>query len=202
MKMYRILFLIAATGLFSAASASDIDAKMSACNDCHGDNGVSQWTDVPTIAGIDAFGHADALFQFRDKELPCSESKYRKGDTSRAATSMCAVAAALSDDEIEALADAYSALPFVPAKQPFDAAMAKAGAAVHDKLCDQCHSEGGSNVEDEASILAGQWAGYLEAAFANYLSGDRPQDKKMEEKMKALSADDVKALVNYYASQQ
>ncbi len=202
MKTYRTLFSIAAISLFSAANASDIDTLMKGCNDCHGDNGVSQWTEVPTIAGLDAFGHADALFLFRDEELPCSESKYRQGDTSRAPTTMCAVAAKLSDDDIEALADAYSELPFVPAKQSFDAALAKAGLAVHDKLCDQCHSEGGSNVEDEASILAGQWAGYLEAAFANYLSGDRPQDKKMEEKMNELSADDAKALVHYYASQQ
>lgn len=202
MKTYRILFSMAAISLFSAANASDIDSLMKGCNDCHGNNGVSQWTDVPTIAGIDAFGHADALFLFRDEELPCSESKYRQGDTARAPTTMCALAAKLSDDQIEALADAYSELPFVPAKQPFDAALAKAGKAVHDKLCDQCHSEGGSNVEDEASIIAGQWAGYLEASFANYFSGERPQDKKMEEKMDELSADDVKALIHYYASQQ
>lgn len=202
MKTYRILFSIAAIGLFSAASASDLESLMRGCNDCHGDKGVSQWTDTPTIAGIDAFGHADALFLFRDEELPCSESKYNQGDTSRAPTTMCAVAAELSDDDIEALADAYSALPFVPAKQEFDPALAKAGAAVHDKLCEQCHSEGGSNVEDEASILSGQWAGYLEDAFANYLSGARPQDKKMEEKMNAMSADDAKALIHYYASQQ
>jgi cytochrome c553 len=43
---------------------------------------------------------------------------------------------------------------------------------------------------------------YLENSFADYLSGDRPQDKKMKEKLDALSADDVKALVHYYASQQ
>lgn len=202
MKFIQVLFSLLLMGLFSTAMAGDIGAMMADCNGCHGDKGVSQWNDVPTIAGIDAFVHADALFQFRDEELPCSESKYRQGDTSRAPTTMCAVAGDLSDEDIEALADAYSALPFVPAKQEFDPALAKAGAAVHDKLCEQCHSEGGSNVEDEASILAGQWAGYLEAAFANYLSGARPQDKKMEEKMNALSADDAKALIHYYASLQ
>ena len=44
--------------------------------------------------------------------------------------------------------------------------------------------------------------GYLEATFAEYGSGARIQDKKMKEKMDALSADDVKALIHYYASQQ
>jgi sulfide dehydrogenase cytochrome subunit len=202
MKFIQVLFSLLLMGLFSTAMAGDIDAMMADCNDCHGDKGVSKWNDVPTIAGIDAFGHADALFMFRDEERPCSESKYRQGDTSRAATTMCAIAAELSDDDIEALGDAYSALPFVPAAQKFDAALAEAGAAVHEQLCEQCHSEGGSNVEDEASILAGQWAGYLEVEFAKYLSGERPQDKKMKEKMDALSADDAKALIQYYASQQ
>ena len=108
----------------------------------------------------------------------------------------------LSDEDIEALGDAYSELPFVPAVQDFDAALAASGAAVHEQHCDKCHSDGGSNVDDEASILAGQWMGYLESHLPDYLSGDRPQDKKMKEKMEALSAEDVTALIHYYASQQ
>ena len=202
MKAQKILFVSAIFALCSSASASDIDSLIKECNDCHGDNGVSQWTDVPTIAGIDAFGIADNLFMYRDEERPCAESKFRQGDTSRAPTTMCAVAADLSDDDIEALGDAYAELPFVPAAQEFDAALAEAGAAVHEQHCSKCHSDGGSNVEDEASILAGQWMGYLEDTFASYASGDRPQDKKMKEKMDALSADDTAALIHYYASQQ
>ena len=202
MKVSKYLFSMLMVASFSAASASDLNAIMENCNGCHGDNGVSQWTDMPTIAGIDAFGHADALFMFRDEDRPCQESAYRQGDTSRAATTMCAAVADLSDEDIEALGDAYSELPFVPAVQDFDAALAASGAAVHEQHCDKCHSDGGSNVDDEASILAGQWMGYLEYSFADYLSGDRPQDKKMKEKMEALSAEDVTALIHYYASQQ
>jgi sulfide dehydrogenase cytochrome subunit len=202
MKAYKYLFLTPLIALFSTASASDIDAMMDGCNDCHGDSGVSQWSDVPTIAGIDAFGIADGLFMYRDEERPCAESKYRQGDEGRAPTTMCAITADLSDDDIEALGDAYAELEFVPAAQEFDAALAGAGATIHKQQCDKCHSDGGANVEDEASILAGQWMDYLDSAFASYASGDRPQDKKMKEKLAALSADDVKALVHYYASQQ
>ena len=202
MKVYKYLFLTPLIALFSTASASDIDAMMDGCNDCHGDNGVSQWSDVPTIAGIDAFGIADGLFMYRDEERPCAESEYRQGDEGRAPTTMCAIAADLSDDDIEALGDAYAELEFVPAAQEFDAALAGAGATIHEQQCDKCHSDGGANVEDEASILAGQWMDYLDSAFASYASGDRPQDKKMKEKLEALSADDVKALNHYYASQQ
>ena len=202
MKAYKYLFLTPFLAFFSTASASDIDALMKTCNDCHGDNGVSQWSDMPTIAGIDAFGIADGLFMYRDEERPCGESEYRQGDTSRAATTMCAITAELSVDDIEALGDAYAELPFVAAVQDFDAALAEAGAAIHEQQCDKCHSEGGSNVDDEASILSGQWMPYLEKTFADYASGDRPQDKKMKEKLAALSADDVTALLHYYASQQ
>ena len=190
-------------GLFaSAAMAGDLDAVVETCNGCHGDNGVSQWNDVPTIAGIPEFVHSDALYIFRDEARPCTETKFKQGDTSRPATTMCAVTADLRDETIDGLAAHYAALPFVAAKQDFDAALAEAGKAIHDAECDRCHSEGGSNAEDEASILAGQHMGYLEETFAEYRSGEREQPAKMEEKVKALSDDDVKALVNYYASQQ
>jgi sulfide dehydrogenase cytochrome subunit len=203
--MKRLIFLaISLTlGLFaSAAMAGDLETIVADCNGCHGDDGVSQWTDVPTIAGVPEFVHSDALYVFRDEARPCSESEYKQGDTSKPATTMCAVVADLSDDMIDEIAAYYAALPFVPAKQDFDAALAEAGKAIHDAECDRCHSEGGSNPEDEAGILAGNWMGYLEATMAEYRSGEREQPKKMEEKVNALSDDDVKALLHYYASQQ
>jgi sulfide dehydrogenase cytochrome subunit len=190
-------------GLFAAfAVAGDLDAVVENCNGCHGNDGVSQWTDVPTIAGIPEFVHSDALYIFRDEARPCTETQYKQGDTSRAATTMCAITADLSDDMIDEVAAYYAGQPFVAAKQDFDAALAEAGKALHAAECDRCHSEGGANPEDEASILAGQQMGYLMDTFAEYRSGEREQPQKMEEKVSALSDDDVKALVHYYASQQ
>ncbi len=186
----------------AASQAADIDALVETCDGCHGKNGVSQWDDMPTIAGIDAFVHSDALWVYQDKGRPCATGAYRQGDTGRPETNMCDVAAGLSDDQIEAIADHYAALPFVPAKQSFDAALAATGEAVHDSECKRCHSDGGANPEDEASILAGQWMGYLKTTFAQYASGERGQPEKMKEKIDALSADDVTALIHYYASQQ
>jgi sulfide dehydrogenase cytochrome subunit len=143
-------------GLFaSAAMAGDLDSIVADCNGCHGNDGVSQWTNVPTIAGVPEFVHSDALYLFRDEARPCSESQYKQGDTSKAATTMCAVTADLSDDQIDEIAAYYAGLPFVAAKQDFDAALAEAGKAVHEAQCDRCHSEGGSNPDDEAGILAG-----------------------------------------------
>ena len=187
---------------FPVVAAADVDALMDGCNGCHGDNGVSQWSDVPTIAGLAEFVHVDALYVYQDEARPCAESEYRQGDTSRAATTMCAIAAELSEDDIDALAAAYAALPYVKATQEFDAAKAEAGKAVHDKQCDRCHSDAGTNPEDEAGMLGGQLVGYLRDTFAQYADGSREQPGKMQEKMDALSADDTEALIHYYASIQ
>jgi sulfide dehydrogenase cytochrome subunit len=103
---------------------------------------------------------------------------------------------------LDELAVYYFELPYAAAQQEFDADLAVAGQALHEKLCGRCHSEGGSNPDDEAGLLAGQQMGYLKATFAEYASGDREQDKKMGENMAKLSDADVTALLNYYASQQ
>ncbi|MGB5626815.1 MAG: hypothetical protein WBM61_13840, partial [Woeseiaceae bacterium] len=176
--MKRVTLFLAAALLsisFSAASASDLDALMQGCNDCHGDNGVSQWTDVPTIAGLAEFVHVDALYVYQDEARPCSESEYRQGDTSRTAKTMCEIAAELTEDDIDALAAAYAELPYVKAKQEFDADLAAAGKALHDEHCDKCHSDEGTNPEDEAGMLGGQMMGYLTQSFADYKSGERDQ---------------------------
>lgn len=188
--------------IVSGPAWGQVESIVQNCNGCHGDNGVSQWSDVPTIGGLPEFTHADALYFFREGERPCSESAYRQGDTSRPATSMCEVTADLSDDQIDEIAAHYFALPFVPAEQDFDAALAMAGKAVHDDKCDICHSDGGSNADDEAGILAGQQMGYMEATFEQYNSGEREQDQTMKAALDSLSAEDIQALLHFYASQQ
>jgi sulfide dehydrogenase cytochrome subunit len=202
MKLHRNLLSIAAAALMTGAAYADLDTIIKDCNECHGDDGVSQWDDMPTIAGIDPFVHSEALYVYRDEARPCAESEYRLGDTSRPAKTMCEIAADLDDDQIEAIAEHYAALEFVPATQPFDAGLAEKGKVVHDEACEKCHTEGGSLPEDEAGILAGQWMGYMRRTFEEYAAGERDQPKKMKDKMDPLTADDVEALLHYYASQQ
>lgn len=199
-------FILASVGLYvfliGSVMADEIASLVDTCNGCHGDKGVSQWPDVPTVAGIDEFVHSEALYIYRDKARPCAESKFRQGDTERPPTTMCEITGDLSDDTIEALAAHYAALPFVPAKQDFDASLAAAGEAIHERDCARCHSDGGANPDDEASILAGQWMGYLRSTFAEYASGEREQLDKMKAALDSLSEADVKALLHFYASQQ
>lgn len=185
-----------------APSASALEQNLiERCDGCHGKDGVSERTEVPTIAGMSAFVHEGALYWYRDEERPCGEAvEYLQGE--RPAEDMCEAAAGLSDEQVEALAEHYAALPFVPADQPFDAAKADKGKKIHDRDCARCHTAGGSDPEDDAGILAGQWMGYLRDQFRYYAEGNREQPEKMKEKMDPLSETDTEALLHYYASQQ
>ncbi len=200
--MKRLAFFAAAVLATSSAYAGDLDAMIEDCNGCHGDNGVSQWTDMPTIAGLAEFVHVDALYIYQDEARPCAESEYRQGDTSRPATTMCAIAAELSEDDIDALAAAYAEMPYVKATQEFDAALAATGEGLHKQHCDRCHSDAGTNPDDEAGMLGGQMMGYLRTTFAQYRDGSREQPGKMKEKMDALSSEEEEALIHYYGSIQ
>lgn len=199
---FKRVLVSAFIAAFSGTATADFAALVESCDGCHGVDGVSQWPDMPTIAGIDEFVHSEALFIYRDEARPCADSEYRLGDTSRRSTNMCDLSRDLSDEQIEALAAHYAALDFVPAAQEFDADLAAAGVAVHDSGCAICHSDGGANPADESSILAGQWMGYLRATFEHYKAGERDQPPRMQKAIDALSDDDVEALLHFYASQQ
>ena len=182
----HVLYIFSALMLVPGLAAADLDALMQDCNGCHGDNGVSQWSDMPTIAGIGEFVIIDALYIYQDEARPCADSEYRAGDTSRAASNMCAAVADLSEDDIDELGAEYGNMDWVKATQEFDADLADAG----------------TNPDDEASMLGGQQMDYLRSTFAEYAAETREQPKKMKEALDALSADDIEALVHYYGSIQ
>lgn len=187
--------------LIAPAAQADLAAHTAECDACHGTNGVSKESDVPTIAGISAIVLEEYMFQYVDANRPCRESTYRYGDTNRPPKTMCAVAKELSEDEITEIAEYYAGKPFIAADQPFDAALAAEGENIHKRDCEKCHSDGGSYQDDDAGRLAGQWAPYLEESFADFASGERTMlEEKMKAKIDALDADSVAALVQYYAS--
>ena len=173
------------------------------CNDCHGENGVSTESDVPTVAGVSPFIIEEYLFMYSDDARPCPTSKYRFGDTERPETDMCAISKEVSEDVIPELAEFYGNKEFVAATQEFDADKATVGAKIHKRDCEKCHADGGSYADDDAGILAGRWMPYLEQALANFASGEREMlDDKMKQKIDAQDAESISALLHYYASQQ
>lgn len=171
----------------SAAIAAD-DPPLSMCVSCHGHDGRGTGGDVPIIAGISAVVQEDALYEYQDGDRSCGSNPL-----------MCKIAERLSEEQITALAEHYAALPFEPAGEQFDAALAEAGKALHQAGCAICHG-GDSPGDGEFSILHGQRKGYLRFALTQYAAGERKQMPAMEKKVSPLSSDDIEALVNYYAS--
>jgi sulfide dehydrogenase cytochrome subunit len=200
--MIRSGFLIGAVLFATAAAGADVSAIVKDCEGCHGPGGVSTDGNIPTIAGISSGVHGDYLLTYKEKGRPCPQTEYKHGDTKRPATDMCTVAGKLSDEQIEAVAGHFAAQKFVRAKQTADAAKAAAGAKLHARDCEKCHSDKGADATADASVLAGQWLPYLQESFKQFASGDRPQPKKMKEKMDKLSDADREALAHYYATLQ
>lgn len=202
-RLPAILASIFAVWFLIPIAAAEMADTIEQCNSCHGENGVSTESDIPTIAGASPFVMEEYMFQYREDERPCHESKYRTGDTERPATDMCAIAKEMSEDQILEMAEYYGSQEFVAAKQEFDATKAAAGKLVHRRDCRKCHSDGGSYAGDDAGLLAGQWMPYLEQVFAGYASGERDMlEDKMREKMGKLTAEETEALIHFYASQQ
>jgi sulfide dehydrogenase cytochrome subunit len=189
------LFLILVLAAFATtAAAQDAPGKAKMCDSCHGNDGISKKEMIPTIAGISDIAHEDYLYAFREEARACTDAKTK---------AMCAsIKKKLSDEEIQELAAYYSALTFTPAVQEFDAAKAATGQAIHEERCAKCHSDGGSNPGDDASILAGQWMPYLQQSLTLFVSGEREQPEPMQAKTSTLTEAEVEALVHYYGSQQ
>ena len=184
-------------------ASADVLDDIEQCDGCHGKDGVSAESDVPSIAGVSPFIIEEYMFEYRDDARPCRESEYRAGDTERPPTDMCVVAKELSEEEIPEIAEFYGSKEFTAAKQEFDAAKAAIGAKLHRRDCEKCHSDGGSYADDDAGMLAGQWMPYLEQVFADYAAGERGMlEDKMKEKMDPLDAESTSALIHYYASLQ
>lgn len=202
-KLTGFVSLFCVVGLSAVPASAGSLPEAEQCADCHGADGVSVESDIPTIAGASSYVLEEYMFQYREDGRPCRESKFRSGDTDRAATDMCTIAKELGEDKISELAEHFSSLAFVAAAQEFDAAKAAVGTKVHKRNCEKCHTDGGSYADDDAGLLAGQWMPYLEEVFADYASGERGMiEEKMQEKVEALDAESITALLHYYASLQ
>ena len=164
-----------------------------ACTGCHGPDGVSAGPAIPSIAGLPREYFVETMLAFKLRHLP--------------ATIMDRIAKGYSRDDFERLADHYAAMPFTPARQPFDPLLAKKGAGLHKEYCESCHEQGGSSREDEdIAVLAGQLKPYLRWTLNDMKRGKRETTRKMRDKLRRLLKAEgnagLDALVHYYASQQ
>lgn len=199
-NVQNYLFWLALTLPLSATAAGTAE-WIETCDSCHGPQGVSSESDVPTIAGQTSAYIKATLKSYQIWGRPCIKSAYRFGDTSRPSTTMCKIAEGLDGEQIEALAQHYAAQTFAPAIQEFDEAKASAGGDLHEIHCETCHSMGGS-IAGRGPRLAGQWMPYLRAAFRQSSTGEHLVPPVMEKRLNEFTTDEIDALVHFYASQQ
>jgi sulfide dehydrogenase cytochrome subunit len=162
------------------------------CAGCHGTNGSSVGPASPTIAGISRDYFIETMHE------------YKKG--TRPSTIMTRIAKGYTAKEIELMAGFFSKQKFIRYDQEFDASQAKVGKKLHKKYCDKCHEDAGRSAEDDAGILAGQWAPYLRYTMHDFNNGSRSMEKKMKKKMDQLKKSEgdkgVDALIHFYSSQK
>lgn len=197
-KYWMPLVVFCSLGIAGGAVA-DVNKLVKECADCHEKDGNSKNLETPSIAGMSSAFFTDAMKGYKNATRPALKIKDKKED-------MKDVVKKLSDTDIKALAEYFGKHKFKPFKQEFDPALAKQGKHLHKQYCDKCHSEGGTSSEDDAGILAGQPAAYLQYSMDNYANGKREMGEKMSIKFKAMQEkagkDAVSQLIHYYASQQ
>jgi len=186
--------LLATAGMFgllalSGPALGDAAQYLPSCNGCHGADGVSgPMPDAPIIAGIPAVVQEDALFAYRDGGRECWPPGL-----------MCQLSGPLSDDDIVELGAHFAEMPFKPAGEDFDAALAAEGEKIHKESCAICHGMDDPG-DAESSILHGQKITYLRNVMVQYAAGEREQLPAMQTAVSALTPEQTEAILNYYAS--
>jgi len=197
-------FVVSLPLALAAAGAIAADgAKLAEpCVACHGTNGVSTESKIPTIAGYSAKYLTESLRNFKKKVRTCAEVAIPSGPKKGQRSDMCKIVADLSDADMEAVSRHFASQKFVRAKQPFDAAKAKRGEGVYKQRCEKCHEDNGSSPDEDNGILAGQWMPYLRDQLVGFRTGKRPIDDKMKQRLDRVDKEEEEALLHFFASQQ
>jgi cytochrome subunit of sulfide dehydrogenase len=194
---WRIGILVLVLSL-PAARAEDAPPVVALCTQCHGEVGPSPFPGVPTIHGLPPGVIENALYDFREALRPCRKSECST-DGRCPDMSMCDITAEMSDEEMDRLAYWYAAQPFANHQDPYDPGLAARGQALHERHCEICHTNYGSDPLDDASMLRGQRKDYLRRALEDFQQGRRVALDAMDERLRTLSDEELDALAEFYS---
>ena len=166
------------------------------CGVCHGKNGVSEKSSIPSIGGFSDSAILDLLTTYEHDFRIARRVQLDDGTE----TDMVEVLEAFSQPELEAIALYYSEQTWTPIEQDYDREAAAEGARLHKVKCNKCHMKGGSIPESDHALMAGQWREYLEAEFKNFDDGSRRMSSKMQQKYETLNANGKQAIIEFYVS--
>ena len=182
--------LLAAVIVGSPAHAADIAAgkeKAELCVGCHGENGISQLENIPSLAA-----QPDAFIQW---QLVYFRAGARKNEQ------MQPIVEQLNNDDIRNLGAYFSSL--TPPKPPADdnPDLSKKGAqAAAGRRCASCHTDSYAGTKAVARV-AGQRQEYLLKALQDYKSGVRSGGGQaaMADVAYPLHEEEIEALAHYLA---
>jgi cytochrome c553 len=173
------------------ADAADIATgkeKAELCIGCHGEGGISQTQNIPSLAG-----QPDQFIQW---QLVFFRSGTRKNDQ------MQPIVEGLSNDDVRNLGAYFASLPPPKNPKPDDQPdLSKAGAqAAVGRRCASCHTDTFAGTKATARV-AGQREEYLLKALHDYKSGVRAGGgmAAMADVAYPLSEEEITALAHYLA---
>jgi len=183
--------LAAAIAFGSIAHAADAIAardKAELCAGCHGENGISQTENIPSLAG-----QPDQFIQW---QLVFFRGGSRKNEQ------MQPVADQISNDDIRSLGAYFASLTPPKTQAPDDDPdlSSKGAQAAAGRRCASCHTDTFAGTKAVAR-LAGQREEYLRKALHDYKSGARSggAGAAMAEVAYPLSEEEITALAHYLA---
>jgi cytochrome c553 len=193
MHMHPAFYLMAPWWLAltaGAASAADIGAgkaRAEICVDCHGENGISQIGNIPSLAG-----QPDQFIQWQLVYF-CAGSRKN--------AQMQPITEDITNEDIRNLGAYFASLaPPKPPAQDDNADLLKEGAnAAVGRRCASCHTDDFAGTKAVAR-LAAQREDYLLQALRDYKSGLRAGGQAvMADVAYPLSDEEIEALAHYLA---
>ncbi|WP_027543829.1 c-type cytochrome [Bradyrhizobium sp. WSM2254] len=178
-----------ALGALSASAADNaaIKEKAAVCAGCHGDNGISQTENIPSLAG-----QPDQFLQW---QLVFFRAGSRKNDQ------MQPIVEEIGNDDIRSLGAYFSQLAPPKGPEDKDPDLSKKGAQVAaGRRCASCHTDTYAGTKAVAR-LAGQREEYLVKALFDYKAGQRVGGgvAAMADVAYAMSEEEITAVAHYLA---
>jgi cytochrome c553 len=170
-----------------AADTSAVKEKAAACAGCHGEDGVSQTENIPSLAG--------QLDQFIQWQLVFFRGGARKNEQ------MQPIAEAIGNEDIRSLGAYFASLTPPKAAPDDNPDLSKKGAqAAAGRRCASCHGDSYAGTKAVAR-LAGQREEYLVKALHDYKAGVRSggAGAAMTDVAYPLSDEEIEALAHYLA---
>ena len=178
-----------AVGVLSASAADNaaVQEKAAVCSGCHGENGISQTENIPSLAG-----QPDQFLQW---QLVFFRAGSRKNEQ------MQPISQDISNEDVRSLAAYFAAMTPPTPGEDNDPELSKKGAEVAvGRRCASCHTDSFAGTKAVAR-LAGQREEYLVKALHDYKSSQRVGGggAAMADVAYHMSDEEITAVAHYLA---